>query len=115
MSRLDESDVRSLYRALGQQAERSAPRFDRTWRAAQARLRAREARRRSLPAPVAIAVLLAVAGAVLWSARDTSEERAQTLAQWRSPTAFLLSDPAAASLATLPRFESTRRKDEASR
>ena len=95
-----------LLRALGQHAERTAPPFDAMWRTARAQVDA--ARPRLLPlrsgfAVAGIAALVAIVMTILGGGERDREMRVD-IAQWRSPTAFLLDTPGIEWLRSVPRI-----------
>lgn len=106
MSDTPELEPDTLLRALGRHAERTAPPFDPMWRAAQAQVDA--ARPRPLPlrsgfAVAGIAALVAIVMTILGGG-ERDRETSVDIAQWRSPTAFLLDTPGIEWLRSVPRI-----------
>ena len=99
-----ELDPDELLRALGQHAERTAPPFDTMWRTARAQVDA--ARPRSLPlrSGFAVAGIAALVAIVMTITGERDLEMRVDIAQWRSPTAFLLDTPGIEWLRSVPRI-----------
>jgi hypothetical protein len=96
-------------RELGVRAERAAPPFARLWRAAQAQAAAPGRRRLSIRSRIpAIALTAAFVAAVAfftaWRDRHTGAPPPM-IAQWRSPTDFLLATPRDGWLGRAPRID----------
>lgn len=106
MSSTPELEPDALLRALGRHGKRTAPPFDRVWRAAQAQVDAHRARPFSLRpgfAVAGIAALVAIVMTIFVGAGRDRETRVD-IAQWRSPTAFLLDTPGIEWLRSVPRI-----------
>jgi hypothetical protein len=106
MSGAPELEPDALLRALGRHAERTAPPFDRMWRAAQAQVDA--PRPRPFPlrpgfAVTGIAALIAIVVTIFGGGGRDREMRLD-MAQWHSPTAFLLDTPGIEWLRSVPRI-----------
>lgn len=106
MSGTPESGPDALLRAVARHAERTAPPFDRMWRAAQARVDARHARPARLRSGVAAAGVAALVVIVVTIFAGAWPDRRARLdiAQWRSPTAFLLDTPGSEWRRSVPRI-----------
>lgn len=112
-SEQEDERLRDLFHALRETERRITPPFSQIWRKA-ALLRERPPRRRRIWAPAAvsagvatIAMLVALIHLVLVS-EDPSDDNA-TLAQWRSPTAFLLTYPGQDLLERVPELDRSSR------
>ena len=106
MSRAPELDPDALLRSLGQHAKQTAPPFDRMWRTAQARVDAARPRPFLLwPgfAVTGIAALIAIV-VTIFSGGGRDREMRVDMAQWHSPTAFLLDTPGMEWLRSVPRI-----------
>jgi hypothetical protein len=99
-----EADLREQFAALRQADELRAPDFARVLQR-----RARPYRRNFTPIAAAACLLIAAAVVImLWRTRPAAlrppESAAPALADWRSPTDFLLDTPAAELLHAVPRI-----------
>jgi hypothetical protein len=106
MSDPPEREPDALLRALGRHAERTAPPFDRVWRAAQAQVGAPRSRPFSPRLSFAVAgitALVAIVLTILGGGGPDRETRVD-IAQWHSPTAFLLDTPGIEWLRSAPRI-----------
>ena len=106
MSGAPESEPDALLRAVARHAERTAPPFDRMWRTAQAQVDARQSRPSHLRCGVAAAGVAALVVIVMTFFAGTSSDREARvdIAQWRSPTAFLLDTPGSEWRRSVPRI-----------
>ena len=96
----------ALLRALGRHAAQTAPPFERGGRAAQAQVDAPRTRPFLLRpgfAVVGIAALVAIVMTILGGGERDRETRVD-IAQWHSPTAFLLDTPGIEWLRSVPRI-----------
>ncbi len=96
----EDRDLRRRFAALRRQELEAVPPFRRVWAAARARRRPRP-RVRFAVAAVALAIL-----GLLWLRPDTrpapESGTSPSIAQWRSPTDFLLATPGRELLSTVP-------------
>ena len=106
MSGIPESEPDALLREVARHAERTAPPFDRMWRAAQARVDARHSRTPHFRSRVAVAGVAALVVIVMtfFAGTWTDREARVDLAQWRSPTEFLLDTPGSEWRRSVPRI-----------
>jgi hypothetical protein len=106
MSGTPELEPDALLRALGRHAERMAPPFDPMWRTAQAQVDAPRPRPLPLLPGFAVAVVAALVAIVMtiFGGAGRDRETRVDIAQWRSPTAFLLDTPGIEWLRSVPRI-----------
>lgn len=96
----EDRDLRGWFAAQRREEQEAAPPFRRVWAAARAQRRPRP-RVRFAIAAVALALV-----ALLWLRPDTGRApepgTSPSIAQWRSPTDFLLATPGRELLSTVP-------------
>ena len=97
----EDRELRRWFAAQRREDLEAAPPFGRVWAAARAKWRPRPRVRLAVAGALALAVLT-----LLWLHPDTGPApesgTSQSIAQWRSPTDFLLATPGRELLSTVP-------------